>query len=103
MAHIRKNASAIIYLTSSAILLLLAYLAWTQLALALFQHALSNFYNVAPEVTEQCTTVVKDAVVAFTGVYDLIADICALVIFVLACLFFVIAIRSALNVNKSLV
>lgn len=75
MPHIRKNARAIIYLTSSALLFLLAYLAWTQLALVLFQHALSNFYSVAPDVTEQCTTVVKNAVVAFTATYDLVADL----------------------------
>jgi len=50
----------------------LAYLSYRYLALTLFSFGLSRFYEIAPAVPEQCTNVVADAAVAFTGIYDYI-------------------------------
>jgi hypothetical protein len=84
----------IITVISAIILFVLAYLSWEYLAIILFRFALGNFYSIAPEVTEQCTAVVKDTVIAFTDIYDLVANIAAGVFLVLASLVLIAAYRS---------
>jgi len=75
-----QNSSIALHLLGAAVCFLGAYFAFQSLALTLFQIGLSDFYNVASEVPDQCTGVVKDAVIAFTQIYDIAADALALVL-----------------------
>ncbi|OGG48872.1 hypothetical protein A2704_01405 [Candidatus Kaiserbacteria bacterium RIFCSPHIGHO2_01_FULL_54_36b] len=63
---------------------LFAFLSYQYLALALFSLGLSRFYDVAPTVPEQCTEVVADAAVAFTGIFDYISLVVAAALLILA-------------------
>ncbi len=77
----------LLLLLSALIALVLSGLAYFYLAPALFYLGLSRFYDIAPQVTEQCANIVADSAVAFSGIFDYVAIVVACV-----CLLFAIGL-----------
>lgn len=73
----------ILYVVSAMAVLGLAVVSYLYLAPALFYIGLSDFYDIAPLVPEQCTAVVADAAVAFSALYTYVAWAVAFVLLVL--------------------
>ncbi len=77
------NRQNIFVLTSAVVAISVAVASYLYLAPALFYLGLSRFYDIAPTVPEQCTNVVADAAVAFSGIFDYVALVIAAVFLVL--------------------
>lgn len=61
----------------------LSYLSYEYLPLQLFYRGLSRFYEIAPQVPEQCKDIVGYAAAGFAGIYDYVALAAAAVFLIL--------------------